>query len=287
MTAFTRATAGVKGQTWTLEIRSLNHRYFEFSFKGPSSLYAFESDVKALVQESLRRGKVSLVVTEQREEDGSALTLNKRNVEKLIRDLRKAQKAYKLSGELTISDVAALPRVFTPEEGKSNEKADWKLLEKDLKKTLASMVVMKEQEGRKLSKDIDSRLHAVSRVVKRVEKLAAGNAARYLDMLRKKIARLLDEGQMDEDKLAREAAMLAERSDITEEIVRLNSHIDLFRERLGSAEEIGRELDFLCQEMNREINTMGSKSQFLEISTDVIFMKKELEKIREQVQNIE
>jgi len=160
-------------------------------------------------------------------------------------------------------------------------------LKKILKQTLAQAIKAKELEGRKLAVDMEKRLIAICRAIEKIEQHARGQSQHVFQKLSERVDLLLAEKEKDMDRMRREVAFLADRSDITEEIVRMKSHLDLFRSRLKNSTEIGRELDFLCQEMNREVNTMGSKAQLFEIATEVVFVKGEIEKIREQIQNIE
>lgn len=287
MTAFTRVSGSGRRGGWTVEIRSLNHRFFEWSLKAPAFIYAVETRIRDMVQESMRRGKVTLAISQQGSgEAGRPLSFDEANIEFYLKEARRIQKKYRLEEDLTLRDILALPKVLSAEREDQDPEEAWKSLEKPLRDALKSANQMKEEEGRKLSRDIAARLEEISRTAEKIEGLAEGGSRRYFEKLKERVSQLVQE-TLDEDRLHREVAFLAERTDVTEELVRLKSHIDLFQKKLKGTGEVGRELDFLCQEMNREINTLGSKSQIFEISTDVIFMKKELEKIREQVQNIE
>lgn len=288
MTGFARLPSG-KDEKWTVEIRSLNHRYFEFFLKAPSSIYFLEGRIRDLCQQWLHRGKVSVVISSVDSPDDSqpVLSLDERVVEFYLGAARQLKKKYGFQDDVTLKDILGLPKLFSAEVKVEDPEKDWEELEKALLKSIKALIKNREVEGKKLAADILERLESIQKAGKRIEKLSQGSGRRTQKKLEARLSELLGDQEIDRDRLAREVAFLAERGDITEEIVRLRSHLDIFKTRLHESGEVGRELDFLCQEINREANTMGSKSQFFEISTDVIFIKKELEKIREQVQNIE
>jgi len=288
MTAFARAESKGREEPWSVEIRSLNHRYFEFSLKTPPFLYAMEERIRAMVQGKLKRGKISVTVSQNNPEGrAEALSLDREAVRFYIAAMNRLKKEFKLSGDLSVKDLLGLPKIFSVEKFAKDPDREWGTLSRILNQALERAIRAKEREGKKLRKDMEARLSLISQAVKRVEKLTARSMTRYRDRLTERLEQLIADKGMDQNRLSLEVAYLAERSDITEEIVRLKSHLGLFRTRMSQSAEIGRELDFLCQEINREVNTLGSKSQLFEISTEVVLMKRELEKIREQVQNIE
>ncbi len=290
MTGFARLSPSGKDEKWAIEIRSLNHRYFEFSLKAPTALYFLENRIRDLCQEWLHRGKVSVAVSSivgQDEEEHPPLVLDESAADFYMDAARQLKKKYGFQDDLSLKDILSLPRIFSANRKTEDPEKDWGELEKVLVKALKAAIRNRETEGKKLAADILERLESIQKAGKRIEKLALGSSKRVQKKLEARLTELLGDQEIDRDRLAREVAFLAERGDITEETVRLKSHLDLFRTRLHESGEVGRELDFLCQEINREANTMGSKSQFFELSTEVIFIKKELEKIREQVQNIE
>jgi len=288
MTAYARVDATSKEDPWSVEIRSLNHRYCELSLKVPPCLYPLENRIREIVQEKMRRGKISLTISPmQAEEKNESMALDFQAVEFYLASLETIKAKYHLEGNLSVRDLIGLPRIFTPDKSAKEPEKCWKSLEKVLRQALKATIAAKEKEGEILARDMQERLDEIGRAVKRIEKNAAGNADRYRKRLTEKLERLIGEKSLDRDRLHLEVAFLAERSDITEEIVRLKSHLTLFAERLQQSAEVGRELDFLCQEIHREVNTLSAKSPLFEISTDVVLVKRELEKIREQVQNIE
>ncbi|MBI3313225.1 MAG: YicC family protein [Candidatus Omnitrophica bacterium] len=289
MTAFVREAASPKESDWVVEIRSLNHRYFEFSMKTPAVLFPLENRIRDLVQEKIKRGKVTLSISHNSEApEAGDLKLNEEVVARYLKAIRTLKKRFKMKAEVSVQDILGLPEVFKVENGREeNPEKIWHKLEKALKHMLENASRVKEREGKKLAEDMAMRLDKIEKATRQIEQHASGHKERYFNKLSERVSQILDDREIDKERVSREVAFLAERSDITEEIVRMKSHLELFRSRLRISTEVGRELDFLCQEMLREINTMGAKSQFFEISKETVFIKGELEKIREQVQNIE
>jgi uncharacterized protein (TIGR00255 family) len=288
MTAFARIAGGAKEGNWVVEIRSINHRYFDFSVKLPTALGSLETRVRDVVNSGIRRGKVTTGISyDQGQDQVSTISLNEELVQSYISMGKKLSKKYGIRNEVTVGDFFRLPGILSTEAKVHDPEKDWKSLEKVLKRAMAQMVRSKEEEGRKLAKDILERLRAVRQAVLKIEESSKGRSEAICKKLSERIDQLLAEKEKDPERLHREVAFLAERSDVTEEIVRLKSHLDLFEKRIKEESEAGRELDFLCQELHREVNTIGSKAQLFEIATEVVFIKGEIEKIREQVQNIE
>ena len=290
MTAFARSSASSKGENWIVELRTLNHRYFEFSLKCPPALNTLEPSVREMLHFSIKRGKMTVNIIQDVGGNGKRLktmVVDPSAVQYYGSAIKKLKKDVKLDGEVSISDFLRLPGIFSAESSEEDPQKAWKKIKPVLSKVIEEAIVAKEKEGKKLSTDIHKRLGSIGKSVDQIEKLAKGRSQAVYDRISQRVEELLREKQMDEERVHREVAFMAERSDITEEIVRLKSHLHLFDERLASKTEIGRELDFICQEMNREINTISSKSQLFDIATHVIAVKGEIEKIREQVQNIE
>lgn len=290
MTAFSRLSVPAKQGGWTVEIRSLNHRFFEFSLKAPQDLHGFEDQIKELIHSKVKRGKVAVSISQDKEETAAAqnLTFDEKVIRHYLSEIKKIKKKFHLEGEMSVNDLARLPGVLTVEPVKESPEKKWPFLRKAVLKNLDQLIRMKAGEGQRIGQDIDDRLNQIAQAVQKVEKSTGHRSSEYFEKLKARLHQLLDEKREDdEERILREVAFLAEKNDITEEMVRLRSHITLFKDRMKSNEEIGRELDFLCQEMHREINTMGSKASFFEISKEVVFVKGELEKIREQIQNIE
>lgn len=288
MTAFARIDTPIKEGHWVVEIRSINHRYFDFSLKIQGVLASMEDRVRELVQETVTRGKISVSVSQAEDPKKNRIVSIHEPTVKLYLDSAAAlNEKYKIQGELTVSEILKMPGIFATETASEDPEKIWPSLKKALKRAIEQLVQAKQIEGQKLSEDIESRLRKMAGVIAKVEKLAQGRSAKVYKRMAERIDLLLADRKMDSDRLYREVALTAERSDITEECVRLKSHLQLFDAKLTGSGQVGRELDFLCQEMNREVNTIGSKAQLFEISREVVFLKGELEKIREQIQNVE
>ena len=252
------------------------------------ALSSLENRVRELLSRKIQRGKVMVAVSQDlTDEKVSRISLNPSALKAYRLLTKKLSREFKVSGELNAADLLKLPGMITLDVSVVDAEKSWALLRKYMEKVLIAAVRAKETEGKKLAADIAARLKKTTESLARIEKLVEGRTAAVYEKLSERIRKLLDEKESDPDRVYREAAFLADRSDITEEIVRLRSHLDLFGAKLKSGTEVGRELDFLCQEMNREVNTIGSKAQLFDVSSEVVFMKGEFEKIREQVQNIE
>lgn len=292
MTGFARAEAGFKKVRWTVEIHSLNHRYFEFSLKASNALLGLENQIRDLVQERMSRGKITVSLYKANENNSASvldeLKINEEAVRFYLTHVRQLKKKFKIGGELEVSQLLSFPGVFDKERSETGVEKFWGGIKKVLTEAVRQAILVQEREGAKLAEDMLKRLDLMRQALKKIEAFAKENPERIYENLRARLNLLLKENPSDTDRLNREAAFLADRSDITEETVRLGSHLDLFSERLkGAKKTVGKELDFLCQEMNREANTLGSKAQHFEISKEAILIKGEIEKIREQIQNIE
>ena len=288
MTAFTRVSSSAREGHWTIEIRCLNHRYFEFSLKIPPFLNSLEGPIRELVQQKVARGKVFVgIAKDAGGQKFDEIALHEPAVKFYLAAAQKMKKHFGLNGHLSVADILHLPGIFNAESALEDAEKSWPRLRKVLAKALDQTVLAKQREGKTLALDVQARLDKIQKAVARIEGEAKDASSRIFKKLSERLETLLGEKEKDDERFYREAAFLAERSDITEEIVRMKSHLGLFKSRLVQDSEVGRELDFLCQEMNREVNTMSSKAQLFEISTAVVFIKGELEKIREQIQNIE
>ena len=288
MTAFARVTLPAGGKRWVVEVRSLNQRYFELSLRVPPQMYPLEPQVRQFVQSMMRRGKVSLNISEEGR-NGESLTyeLNQDQVRAYLASAKKIKSKFRLKGELCVEDIMNLPGVVKEKVAAETQAWDWPRLKTLLKKALDKAICHKEEEGKELEKDFRMRLERISKTAVSIESMVTKNQKVYFEKLKARLKELLGDEKMEEDRLYREVAFLTERSDITEETIRMKSHLELFGKWLDRQGEIGRELDFLCQEMNREANTMASKAQMFEVSQETIAIKSEIEKIREQVQNVE
>jgi uncharacterized protein (TIGR00255 family) len=270
-----------------IEIKGVNHRYRDIRAKLPRDLSALEIPVRDLVGEQVTRGKVELTVTKHISSDvQERLSINWDLAKVYFEDL--AQMVRLFGGEVTFRDLLALPGVMA--EGTQDIEEQLPLLTAGIKKALDAFLASKREEGRRLKDDMSARLDHLSSLQEKMNTEAKGMVEYYRDKLSNRLNELLENkvDKMDESRIEQEVALIADRSDITEELVRLHSHITSFKEVIADPDpSIGRRLDFILQEINRELNTIGSKSQLTSLSRIVIEGKAEVEKIREQVQNIE
>jgi uncharacterized protein (TIGR00255 family) len=290
MTGYGRAEAVLDDQKYIVEIKSLNHRFLEISLRLPASLSALEIEIKKKIGEPLIRGKID--VTIRRDANASAenahyLALNlplARNYFDLFTQLKQS---LNLQDDIKLGMIAGQKDIFLPVESPQDMTTLWQGLSVILEEAIAGMMDMRRREGEILSQDLLARLDLMAQLINRIEVKAPQVVSEYQKRLTERIRELSSGLVVDEARLSQEVAIFAEKSDITEEIVRFRSHIGQFLEMLHSDEAIGRKVDFLIQEMNREVNTIGSKSSDADISRQVIEIKSELAKLREQVQNLE
>ena len=292
MTGYGRGEVAVDGLRLTAEVRSVNHRFCEISARLPRTLSAFEGEVRQVLQGRLTRGKVSLVVSwggegEEGREPAPNLRLDERNAERYLEILAGLKQRYHLKGELDLATFASLPNLFLWEEPEGDVERHRKLLLDVVAQATEDAIRMKEHEGELLSRDLLARVRSIRERVDSIRERAPSRVRDALEKMRERIRLLLEPGTLPEERLAQEAALLSDRLDCTEECVRLAAHCDHFQKLLEEEATPGRKLNFLLQEMNREINTIGSKSSDVPIVEQVVDVKEELERIREQVQNIE
>jgi len=288
MTGYGKAVVETETGRTTVEIRSVNHRYGEVFVKMPRSFLAFENDVRKAVGDRLKRGKIEVFV--QREEAAGGQHRPLVNVA-LARAYREA--FDHLRTELGIYDPVTLPLILSQkdvlaaQEENSDEDALRTELLQGVRGAVEAMETMRMREGEALLADLTARRQTLAMLMDRVAERAPAVVAEYAQKLRERLAQLLADTALDEGRLAQEVALLADRCDVTEELVRFRSHLAQFDETLALTEPVGRKLDFLLQELNREVNTIGSKANDAAMAAMVVELKAELEKIREQVQNIE
>lgn len=288
MTALSTATLSEHGIRTTVEIRTVNGRYLEITCRLPKQLSHKEIELRELVRATIQRGTVH--VTVKTESDAPlATTLSPERIEAYWTQLEKLRKKLKISEPLSLGDILRIPDVFTTDDTAALERAEqeWKVVAKAVRAALSSLDTMRKNEGKELARDIRARIKAIEERLDRIEQRSMQRVPEERERLRTRVAQLFESDEIDEQRLQLEILLLADKLDCSEEIVRLRSHIKFFIEALKSSEPVGRQLTFLLQEMHREINTIGSKANDAEISQHVVFVKEELERIREQVQNIE
>jgi uncharacterized protein (TIGR00255 family) len=292
MTGYGRGEVLVNGLRLTAEVRSVNHRFCELSMRLPRILSAFEADVRRLLTERLTRGKISLLVSwggEGEKEAGpvATLKLDAGAADRYMEILGSLKTKYRLSGDMDLKTFASLPNILIWEEPEVDAEGYLAKLRDVVSMATDDIIRMKEQEGEALRKDLEARVELIRNRVSHVRERAPERTRQAQERFRERIRQLLQEGDLPEERIAQEVALLADRLDCTEECVRLEAHCGHFRKLLEEESTPGRKLNFLLQEMNREINTIGSKSSDVPIVEQVVDVKEELERIREQVQNIE
>lgn len=288
MTGYGRSEVTKQGVTVTVELRSVNNRFLEVTARLPRSLSLRENEIKELVRRKALRGKVNLLVSIERENGGDIpLRINTaaaRGYYKLLNELRKT---VKLKEKVRLEHLLHFTEVIEQEETEREDDGEWAVVQEALDAALDGLSEMRRQEGRELEKDFRHRIGILEDYLTRVEELSKQQVPAERARLRERIKELLESETVDEGRLETELAILADRLDVTEECVRFRSHNKFFLEALDAPESAGRKLNFLIQEMNREANTIGSKSGDTAIAHLVVHMKEELEKVREQLQNIE
>lgn len=294
MTGYGRAQRLADGREVLVEIRAVNHRYYEFSARLPRTCMYLEDKLKALLSDYISRGKVEVSVSVNRPDGKDAqITVNRAVAMGYVNALRTMNGSVGeygtpwLDDDITLSSLLRMPDVFNVTKEQDDEDAVWAIVSETAGEALNSFLQMRETEGKRLTDDLTAKLGALETMLNEVEAIAPTMTESYRERLYAKLKELMGETGIDEQRILTEAAIFAEKTAVDEETVRLRSHITQFRELLQSEEPVGRKLDFLVQEMNREVNTTGSKAQDLRITRLVVDMKSEIEKIREQLQNIE
>lgn len=288
MTGFGRSELKTKYGKFVVEVSSVNSRFLDYYIKLPRQFSALENRIRELVGDRLHRGKINLNIDlEENDSAPGQYNINMKAVKAYQKQLREVQKELKLAGEIMVRDLLLLPDIALPEPKEFDLEAIWKALNKVIDKALTALVAMRNQEGAALAKEMNQRLTLMSKAVGEIESKTVDAVKVYREKLTRRIDELLEGHDRDSLRLEEEIVLFADRTDITEELSRLKIHIEQFRKSLKIKGQIGKRLNFILQEMNREANTIGSKSSEFSISSNVINLKEEIEKLREQVQNIE
>lgn len=288
MTGYGRAQQTIDGRDIMVEIKSVNHRYFEFSARTPRAYGYLEDKLKTLVGGGISRGKVEVGVTVFTVEGKDAeVRLNLELARGYVSALRGAQEELGVKDDLSLSALARFPDLFLVSKTVEDEEVIWGEVRSVAEEALERFISMRTVEGERMLADIKSRLATVEACVGKVEEQSPRTLAAYRDRLYAKLNEVLEGKNVEEQRVLTEVAIFADKIAVAEETVRLRSHLRQFHTLLESDEPVGRKLDFLVQEMNREVNTIGSKCQDVEVTNVVLAMKAEIEKIREQIQNLE
>lgn len=288
MTGFGRGHKILNGRDITVEIRAVNHRYFEFNSRLPRSIGFAEERLKSMLQEHIHRGKVEVsVLLSSVEQADEKIIINKEIVRDYVEALRSVQEEFSLKDDLSLSDIMRMPDAFTVVKTETDEEQLWLDIKSTAEEAMEHFLAMREAEGERMKQDILSRLTTIEGWVGEIEKASPQLVADYRKRLYDKMKDVLESANIDESRILLEAGIFSEKTAVDEETVRLHSHIAQFRSMLDGGGQVGRKLDFLVQEMNRETNTIGSKVQDVRVTGIVVDQKSEIEKIREQIQNIE
>ncbi len=288
MTALSTATLSEHGIRAVVEIRSVNGRYLEITSRLPKQLSHKEVELREIIRSTIHRGTVQVSIKTD-SDSPKATTLSAERIEAYWTMLEKLRKKLKIAEPLSLGDILRIPDVYATDDTVALEQAEqeWKVVVKAVRAALSSLETMRKNEGKELAKDIRARMKNIEERLDAIEHRSMQRVPEERERLRSRIAQLFESDEIDEQRLQLEILLLADKLDCSEEIVRMRSHIKFFAEALKSTEPVGRQLTFLLQEMNREINTIGSKASDATISQHVVAIKEELERIREQVQNIE
>lgn len=287
MTGYGRGKYDKDGRSYTVDIKTVNHKYLDINVKLPRQISYLEDKTRRLISESFTRGKVDVFITfENFSNVGRELKLDRALAEGYIAELRSLVTDYKLKDDISACAIARIPDVLKI-ENEDDETLFWDELKEAVKEACKNLLTMKVIEGKKLKEDILIRLNSLSNRINKIDELSSGLVEEYIKKLEDRIKELTQNTQIDETRLAQEVVIYSDKCSIQEEVTRFKSHIEQFKETLNSDEAVGKRLDFLVQEINREINTIGSKANSLAITKQVVEVKTELENIREQIQNIE
>lgn len=288
MTGFGRGSSKGASVSFTIEIKSVNSRYLEFNCRLPKGYLFLEDKLKALVQSRVSRGKIEMFITiDQSADDEITVELNRSYADAYVKALNELSSSYGLQNNVSAADFIGNSDMFKITKSEVDEEAVTNVAIDAANEALDKFIAMREIEGEKLAQDVKNRAELILSKVSFVEEKSPETVAAYRQRLEARIKELLDGANYDETRVIAETAIYADKVAVAEETVRLRSHIDQMTSMLEGDAPVGRKLDFIVQEMNREANTIGSKSQNLEITGAVVDIKSEIEKIREQIQNIE
>lgn len=287
MTGYGKANLVKKEREYEIEIKSVNHRYLDISIRIPRILSYLEEVVKKEIASKVKRGKIDVFITFQNNStEGKEIKINNEIAKIYIQELKKLAKEEDILANIEVTEISKLPDVLSIQNKQEDESIKDELLETVCQAT-QNLVQMRTIEGNKIAEDLFTRMELIQKKIKEISSLSTGLIEEYVVKLESRIKEILKNQEVDEARLAQEVVIYADKCSIEEEITRLKSHISQFEKLLNTKEAIGKKLDFIIQEMNRETNTIGSKANHLEITNRVIDVKTELENIREQIQNIE
>lgn len=288
MTGFGRCEVLKDSRKFTVELKSVNHRYLDVNIRMPKKLNFFETSIRTLLKSYADRGKVDIFITyEDLSQSQVSVKYNAALAAEYLKYLNQMAEEFSLDNDVRVSTLSRYPEVFTMEECSEDEDELWNGLKEALEGAFSQFVEMRTKEGERLKEDILLKLDLLSEQIRFIEERSPQIIVEYRTKLEEKMRELLEDTQIDDNRIAAEVILFADKICTDEEVVRLKSHIQHMKETLEESNGIGRKLDFIAQEMNREANTILSKANDLDISNRAISLKTEIEKIREQIQNIE
>ena len=288
MTGFGRCEVLKDSRKFTVELKSVNHRYLDVNIRMPKKLNFFETSIRTLLKSYADRGKVDIFITyEDLSQSQVSVKYNAALAAEYLKYLNQMAEEFSLDNDVRVSTLSRYPEVFTMEECSEDEDELWNGLKEALEGAFSQFVEMRTKEGERLKEDILLKLDLLSEQIRFIEERSPQIIAEYRTKLEEKMRELLEDTQIDDNRIAAEVILFADKICTDEEVVRLKSHIQHMKETLEESNGIGRKLDFIAQEMNREANTILSKANDLEISDTGINLKTDIEKVREQIQNIE
>ncbi len=288
MTGFGRAKAQIDGLDITVEIKSVNHRYFEFSCRCPRAYSFLEEKIKSRLSESISRGKVEVsVLIDDNTENATVVEINHEYANAYLKALSDLSKEYRIKNDVKVSSLVGNSDIFRVKRQVLEDEVVTNAVFTVLEEALQNFIEMRTVEGERLLKDVTDRANYILEKVSFIEERSPQTIENYRNRIEQKIKDLLGDTTIDEQRILTEVAIFADKVAVAEETVRLRSHIKQFETLMSADDAVGRKLDFIVQEMNRETNTIGSKAQDIEIAHTVVDIKSEIEKIREQIQNME
>lgn len=288
MTGYGRREEVADGKKILCEVKSVNHRYSDYNIKVPRHYGFLEERTRSLVSEYIKRGKVDIYIAiENFSESDKDITVNCELAKSYYKALCELRDSFGLRDDITVMGLSRYPDIFVATQKEEDEEAVWETVKKVLVPTLESFVAMREREGERIEKDLRQRVDYMKTLAGKIEERSPQTVKEYSGKLYEKIKELLGDRDIDEARVLTEVAIFADKVAVNEELVRLSSHFEEFCQIISAPEPAGRKLDFLIQEINREINTTGSKAVDIEIAKIVVELKAETEKLREQIQNIE
>lgn len=287
MTGYGRENISKNDREYQIEIKSVNHRYLDISVKMPRQLSYLEDAIKKEISSKVKRGKIDVFITFNNNSlEGRTIKINTELAHAYITELKKLSEEEEILSDIQVTEISKYPDVLNIQNEQDDDKIKEEVIEV-LNNATDNFICMRQVEGSKISEDLLKRLDYIQVKVNEISKFSTGLIEEYVVKLETRIKEILKDQELDKQRLAQEVVIYADKCSVEEEITRLNSHILQFKNLLNSDEAVGKKLDFIVQEMNRETNTIGSKANNLNITNNVIDLKTEIENIREQIQNIE